>query len=102
MKNKDYTEVICGNFCSFYKVGKEDLHCGAYLFLRDNFTAQEIELLSKFAGGVDKSAPQSFLRDDEIRELICNSCDFLIDGCDFRDNRSGPPCGGYTLVERLL
>ncbi|MGO9614058.1 MAG: hypothetical protein ACLPX5_13650 [Dissulfurispiraceae bacterium] len=78
------------------------MNCGTYLFLRDNFTVQEIELLSEFKGSVDKSAPNSLLKDDEMRELICNSCDFLIDGCDFRDDRSGPPCGGYILVERLL
>jgi hypothetical protein len=34
--------------------------------------------------------------------MVCEQCDFLADGCDFRQGLDSPPCGGYTVIEHLL
>jgi len=102
MKDKDYACFICKGFCSFYKEGKEDLCCGTYLFLKNNLTLRELRSvldLSKMA-----SRPSGYVSpaDDEIKRLVCDKCDFLVDGCDFREDGSHPPCGGYKIIDMLL
>ena len=101
--NKDaYTDTICKSFCIFYKEGKEDLFCGTYRFLMNNLTSRELHSLLDMLKIRGLNISPDFSRDAEIKKLVCSACDFLIDGCDFRDNGSHPPCGGYILVERLL
>ncbi|MBF0506267.1 MAG: hypothetical protein HQL09_05475 [Nitrospirae bacterium] len=102
MKDKAYTGIICKKFCSFYKEGKEDLYCGTYSFLKNNLTLRELRSVLELSEKPDcpsKSAPNT---DEEIRSLVCEKCDFLIDGCDFREDSSHPPCGGYHIIEMLL
>ncbi|MEW6117074.1 MAG: hypothetical protein AB1553_09265 [Nitrospirota bacterium] len=98
MKDEGYVELICKGFCRFYKEGKEELHCGTYVFLRNNLTAAELHSLLKLF----KPPAPEFSKDSAIKEMVCDKCDFLVDGCDFRDNESGPPCGGYAILEKLL
>jgi hypothetical protein len=101
MKEKDCTVIICKNFCSFFKGGKEDIHCGGYQVLTDNLTCAELAYLSSTiddAEALKKLIPP----DDEVLfQTICERCDFRIDGCDYRENRSGPPCGGFILIREL-
>lgn len=89
--------LVCKEFCSFYKPGKEEMQCGSMRFLNKHMTPHELQLAARFA-------PKKFDRstDDSIRELVCAKCDFLVDGCDFRDGLDSPPCGGYPVVEHLL
>jgi hypothetical protein len=90
--------AICRKFCSYYKPGSnEDLRCGSFAFLARNLTQGEIR---RAAG----SAPVdfSFSEDRAIREMICQKCDFLVDGCDYRGGVGKKPCGGYAVVEHLL
>lgn len=94
MKQEDYTEVICKGFCSFYKEGKEELLCGTYRFLRDNFTPDE---LAEVPEGIEPD----FSEDAWLRDSICSKCDFLTDGCDYREGNPPPPCGGYVVAEFL-
>lgn len=91
-------EIICGGFCSFYKPGKnEDLKCGTYAFLARNLSTGEIRHAAL------KSSPRpDYSRDREIRALICDRCEFLVAGCDFREGFPSSPCGGYAIVEGLL
>lgn len=97
MKTDRYTDIICRGFCSFYRGGREELTCGSYRFLVGNLTLTELKVLASGAGKQpDLSA------DEEICSLVCNLCDFLTDGCDFRAGLDSPPCGGYTIVEALL
>lgn len=97
MKRDDYTELICKEFCKYYKQGREALACGTYNFLARNLTQLEIESLIHY---VEKSP--DFSSDEDIRQLICRRCDFLEDGCDFREGIDAPPCGGYTVIAWLL
>ena len=97
MKTDAVTHIICKGFCSFYREGKEESTCGAYGFLSEALTSGELS----YAVRNLPSAPD-YSHDEAIRELVCDECDFLVDGCDFREGLPSPPCGGYTIVEGLL
>lgn len=101
MKDKIYTDIICSGFCKYYKEGREDLHCNGYVFIRDNLTLRELKMLTvllKSEGEIKNHMPP---KNEKLSELVCRKCDFFIDGCDFAENRSGPPCGGYILISLL-
>lgn len=106
MKDRTYTDIICKGFCSYFSEGKEELFCGCYQFLRQNFTSKELSLLSVSLGkSNDRQFQQENINtssDDEIKRTACSKCDFLVGGCDFAENRSGPPCGGYIVLNSLL
>ncbi len=89
-----YTELICKRFCSFYKGGKEELQCQTYRYLRKNVPKNLLQDLPE-------DLTPDFSLDGWIREEICSHCDFIIDGCDYRDGNPSPPCGGYVVVEFL-
>jgi len=98
MKETIYTEIICKGFCKYYKEGSEELHCNGYVFLRDNFTLRElktmIEML-RLKRDIKYKIPE---RDKGLTSLLCRKCDFFVEGCDYADNQSGPPCGGFLIV----
>jgi hypothetical protein len=103
MKDSEYAALICAEYCRFYKKGKkEEMHCGTFDFLRAHLTAAELRSLILLTAGLSQSAAADYSRDSEIQQLVCDVCEFRIDGCDFREDRSGPPCGGYVIVENLL
>ncbi len=97
MKKGEYTELICRRFCTFYKEGDDGPACGSYDFLIRNLTAGEIGSTFPHAG-----SEADFSRDKEIKELVCERCDFLADGCDYRAGLGATPCGGYAVVHWLL
>ncbi|GBE00307.1 hypothetical protein BMS3Abin07_02358 [bacterium BMS3Abin07] len=97
MKQKEYTEIVCRGFCRFYKEGKEELQCGTYLFLREKLLPADL-----ISAITDIQESPDFSMDGYIREHICNRCDFLVDGCGYRDDEDSPPCGGYVIVEYLV
>ncbi|MBF0345934.1 MAG: hypothetical protein HQL06_17115 [Nitrospirae bacterium] len=96
MKDKGYTELICKQFCTFYSEGKESLQCATYLYVRDRLSEDR---LTGLVCGVEKEV--EFLDDAFVKETICKQCDFLKDGCDYREGLKSPPCGGYRVVEAL-
>ncbi|HWR90091.1 MAG TPA: hypothetical protein VN260_07515 [Dissulfurispiraceae bacterium] len=99
MKEGQWTDMICRGYCPYYKEGKEDLHCAPYMLLVKHFTVSEI----RTALGVPRGECEpDFTCDEEIEEIACRGCEFLVGGCDFRQDRSGPPCGGYTVLEAIL
>lgn len=102
MKDRQLTLIICKTACSFYKPGKEDLLCEGYRYLSRTYSAAELarnmrscEMNASFSGGYESYANPS------LDELLCDHCDFRIDGCDFAEDRSGPPCGGYIIAGKL-
>ena len=97
MKTALYREIICRGFCPFYREGKDDLTCGTYNFIEQILTAQELKLAVR-----QLQAVPDLFGDREIRNLICENCDFLTDGCGFREGTDSRPCGGFTVVEGLM
>ncbi len=102
MKTSGYTDVVCKGFCSYFKEGKDELECGGYRFLMDNFTLTELHLLINLLDKPEELKSQIPPDNEDLFSLVCNKCDFRIDGCDYMENRSGPPCGGFILVANLV
>ncbi len=102
VKEDIYTEIICKGFCRYFKKGKEEMHCGGYQFLVDNLTVSELRQLAALSDGVEEIKNRIPPDDENLFSLVCSKCDFLVDGCDFRENRSGPPCGAYILIDILV
>ncbi len=102
MKEKIYTDIICKGFCRYYKEGREEIHCNGYVLLRSNFTPYELKImlnLFKPKKEIKKEIPD---RDERLIDLLCKGCDFFIDGCDYADNISVTPCGGFLIVNLFL
>lgn len=101
MKRKAYSKIICEGYCSFYKEGKEEIHCGGYEVLINNLTPKEIQLLSyQISKEPFNNHPKNL--EDFLIEFVCKKCDFQADGCDFREGNPSPPCGGYIIISKLL
>ncbi|MBF0538445.1 MAG: hypothetical protein HQL03_09370 [Nitrospirae bacterium] len=88
--------MICKPFCEFYTEGKESIQCATYVYVRDRVP---LDILAALTCGVERQS--MFLDDKFIKEAICRQCDFLTDGCDYRDGLNSPPCGAYRVVEIL-
>lgn len=97
MKTGAFTDIVCKGFCRFYREGKENQACGTYDFLSRNLTASE---LASMVSAIHLKP--DFSQDEEIMSLACMQCDFLADGCDFREGLDAPACGGYTILASLL
>jgi len=39
---------------------------------------------------------------NEKLSFLCAKCDFREDGCDFAENKTEIPCGGYLIISRIL
>ncbi|HTZ17006.1 MAG TPA: hypothetical protein VMB78_01070 [Dissulfurispiraceae bacterium] len=102
MKTPGYTDIVCRRFCRYYKKGKDELECGGYKFLVDNFTLSELHLMTDLLDSPDTLKDQIPAENEDLFSLVCEVCDFRIDGCDYREDRSGPPCGGFILVTNLV
>lgn len=99
MKDDPLVRLICESACSFYKPGKEELQCGGYRYLSRTCSPDELrQMLETIARPPHPQAPYTDLEDLSIEELVCSSCPFRVDGCDFAEDRSGPPCGGYLIL----
>jgi hypothetical protein len=102
MKDSRYTETICRDFCNYFKKGKEELKCGGYEFLIEHLTLKELLRLSDkicTKGSLKRSVPAD---NQDLFDMVCSRCDFMIDGCDYRDGVAAPPCGGYILINELM
>lgn len=103
MKNKSYTQCICETACVFYRPGKEELLCAGYRYLTCTYSVDKLKELTRQIS-MNSHMPEGVERykNQDMETLLCEHCDFRIDGCDFADNCSGPPCGGYLIVLRLV
>jgi hypothetical protein len=101
VKDKIYTDIICKGFCKYYKEGKEELHCEGYEILRNNLTPYELKMLVGSLKCGDEIKNRIHGKNKKLINLVCAKCDFFIDECDYTDNRSGPPCGGYIIINLL-
>ncbi len=91
-KEKNWIEGICKAYCAFYKEDKTELYCGAYRFIVSEFREDDLK-------EVPDDYRIDYSQDEWILNNICHRCEFFIDGCDFRQGGSSPPCGGYTILE---
>ncbi len=100
---RDFSDFICRPFCVFFKEGqKEDMACGGALAVA-RLTATGLLSTDDIPEPADsRISPQN---DRLLFELVCRSCPFVLDGCDYR--LPTPPddavaCGGLILLGHLL
>jgi len=99
VKDDPFVRLICAAACSFYKPGKEDLQCEGYRYLSRTYSPDELgHILETIILPPCPKAPYTVFEDSSIGKLLCFSCPFRVDGCDFAEDRSGPPCGGYLIL----
>lgn len=100
---QDFSAFICGPYCVFFKEGqKEDMACGA--------APAAMELIRRGLVSIEdlpNPPDDQYLRRDNqhLREIICRTCPFVLDGCDFRLPEApddAVPCGGFVLLRLLL
>jgi len=97
-KNEALVRTLCLPFCVYYKPGKnEELLCGgAVVVERLNQSGRRFSLAEKL-----RTAP-----DGQAGELLvwhlCAACDFREHDCDFMQDRTASPCGGFIFLTQLL
>ncbi len=96
---KEFSGFICRPYCAFFKEGqKDEMACGAALMA---VSLMENGLLT-IASFPELEEVDNAQRGDRLLfELICRSCPFVLDGCDFR--LPTPPadavaCGGFVIL----
>jgi formate-dependent nitrite reductase cytochrome c552 subunit len=90
-------QTLCLKYCAYYKPGKnEDLACRGYTVV-ERILREGKTLL--FDGHWCKSEPATV---ELIVQTMCAGCDFHERDCDFMQNRTARPCGGFVLLEQLL
>ncbi len=96
---KHLIDLICKGYCKYYKESKnEDLCCEGFKFFERFFP-----LPANNPG--KKDCLSVFKYDSILMEILCKRCDFLSDGCDYRDEKHygiAPPCGGFILLHRIM
>lgn len=78
----------------FYKEGKEALLCETYKYIMEHFSPDEL-------AGMPSNYKPDHSEDEWIMENLCKKCEFLVDGCGYREGEGTPPCGGYAVAEWL-
>jgi hypothetical protein len=96
-------DIICKNFCKFYKPEKDEaLACRGFdlvLNLVGEEKINEARILE-----ITNFTLSDYPFDGLLKEHLCSKCDFVIDGCAFREGGGEKkiPCGGYLLLSQLL
>jgi len=103
LKKACIVELVCKRHCSYYKPGlKEEMACQGFKALRDFI---EVHPTSAAHFSPKQNNPFKDRYHHILHHSLCQYCDFLIDGCDFKDpEHTGqpPPCGGYVAADLLL
>lgn len=104
MAKKDIEEYVCRPYCSFYREGeKEELICNGARFLE--MLMNKWYLSPEELTGVEEGSSLSPSEYAELEEIVCRTCPFLVDGCDFRSDpppADAEPCGGFILLALLV
>lgn len=105
MKDKEkITDLVCRQYCRFYKPGeKEEMSCAGYAFFARRLSKELIDELAQNPG--DTRSLKKFEHDPKVEAVLCASCPFFEDGCDFVNEEpvvGAVPCGGYMLLKCLL
>jgi len=97
-KNVTLVQTLCLPYCHYYKPGRnEELLCrGAVVIQR--LIESGWDLLSI----EEKPGQDAGLEVQElITGLVCGACGFREQDCDFAQDRTARPCGGFELISRL-
>ena len=95
--NLPLEQTLCLKFCSYYKPGRnEELACKGYMVV------ERLLREGKSLFVESNSSESNPVQADKIVKTLCIDCDFHEQDCDFMQDRTARPCGGFVLLERLL
>lgn len=106
--NTPFHKLICKAYCPYYNPSalSNNLTCYGFIFVQKIIQKNP---QYKFLLSLPLSGPKFVYQyDPYIYKLICQKCDFLKTGCDFRwqrritGNKHYDPCGGYIFITRLI
>ncbi len=99
-KNEALIAAVCRPFCRYYKKDRnEDLLCrGAVIVERLILSGRSIALDRKKK---DRYQAEPSIKGQAVNAL-CSACAFRRDDCDFAQDGTSQPCGGFILLAGLL
>jgi hypothetical protein len=90
-------EGLCRNFCPYYKpVKDEELACLGFTVIERLIEKGWEISFDTCDKGFEERTQKALLA------VLCAACPFFESDCDFVTGSSHPPCGGFTLLGRLL
>jgi hypothetical protein len=96
-KKSALKQKLCACFCCYYKPGKnEELLCRGY------DVVQRLLCRNKkvsFNSSGTRRDPALF---EALVQELCVLCPFFAQDCDFMQDRSATPCGGFVLLAQNL
>jgi hypothetical protein len=96
-KKQSLEQALCASFCSYYKPGsKEDLACKGYTVLERLLQVKKTNIPDQCASVFDSRTA------DMLVQKMCATCDFHENDCDYMQNRTSSPCGGFILLAQLF
>jgi hypothetical protein len=97
-KHTTLVQALCAPYCIYFKHNRnEELLCRGAVIV-DRLIADRMFLPGSES---EPEAPVPGAQEILIRR-VCAVCDFQPNDCDFSQDRSAQPCGGFLLLRRLL
>ena len=97
-------DYLCRPFCAFFRAGaKEEMACQGAIVLAELVGRGRLTL-AQFPAAEEKARRRWQEEDQELERVLCQSCPFARDGCDFHSalrSAQTAPCGGYLLLQLL-
>jgi hypothetical protein len=93
-KNEAMVRTLCRPFCAYYKPGiNEELFCRGAV-VANSLARSGMRLFLAEKPWID---PES--RTTDLMALrLCGACDFRDQDCDFANDRTAQPCGGFLFL----
>ncbi len=96
-KDASLKKMICLSLCAYYKPGKnEELTCRGYEVVR------QLRLQGRTTTNEQSSTATDSAAAEMLVQQMCMTCDFHQQDCDFMNDRTAKPCGGFILLMQLL
>jgi hypothetical protein len=90
-------QTLCLQYCTYYKPDKnEALACRGYAVVERFLREGKNLVVDDHRREFEPAAAEL------IVNKMCTACDFHEHDCDFMQNRSARPCGGFVLLSQLL
>jgi len=97
-KNNFLIRHVCKPYCVYYKPGKNE-----------GFLCRGAEVALRFLGRSDGPSDrrpvhqsQSLSDARKAAQELCRKCNFREHDCDFAQDQTAQPCGGYLYIVELL
>jgi len=96
-RNEQLVRVLCLPHCKYYKPGKNEASVCRGAVVIDRLLRAGRRITT--AGHAEQCGIPP---DASLVNYLCTVCDFHENDCDFMQDQTATPCGGFLLLERLL